>query len=226
MKYLVYIFIVFLFLCMTYYKKKNKTHSYEHFIGLYENMNALFENKKNISSSNTNNNRTTKTFRNFHSLFLKNIYITQNKTNTKMSFYFLNYEHTLYLKINAFYPFTKNRIEILDDKNDKIGHLKSQKYNTYVFDLQKIYKKDYIFEVRDSYHIIKITGYFLENVYYLKKNNDTTKNKEYICYLFEKEIGHVLKSENSYKINIENKYIDQINLFGIALMIIQLNTSS
>lgn len=213
------LFILLLLILINNQKKRNK----EHFVGIYENLNQYFSNGKKKETKIISNEQS-KQLRNFHSLFLKNIYLTQMKNKKTWNFYFLNYEYQPYLKVQLKLPLIKNNITIYDEKNqEQVGFLKNQKYNKYIFDLQKLYKKNYIFEIQNNYEKIKIYGFYLDNIYYLKKSDEL--KKAYKCYLFEKEIGYVYqdKDSKSFKINIENKYIDQVNLFCLALVLIQLN---
>ena len=221
---MIYVYILLFILLLLVFVNRQKNINKEHFIGLYENLNQYFgnDNKKDIKIID---NEQSKQLKNFHSLFLKNIYLTQIKNNKSWNFYFLNFDYQPYLNIQCIFPLIKNKITIFDEKNkEKVGFLKNQKYNKYIFDLQKLYKQNYIFEIQNNYEKIKIYGFYLDNIYYLSKTKDS--KKVYKCYIFEKEIGYVNKDENSknFKINIENKYIDQINLFGLALILIQLNT--
>lgn len=219
---MIYVYI-FLFILIILIIKNREINNKEHFIGLYENLNQYFDNNKKKEIKIIDSEQS-KELKNFHSLFLKNIYVSQLKNNKYWNFYLLNYNFECYLKIQIQLPLIKNKINIFDEKKNKIvGFLKNQKYNKYIFDLQKLYKQNYIFEIQNNYQKIKIFGFYLDNIYYLTKKNDSKKT--YCCYLFEKEIGYVIQDKNSknFKINIENKYIDQINLFGIALALIQIN---
>lgn len=222
---MIYVYLILFILLFLVLIQRQKINNKEHFIGLYENLNQYYMNNKNKKEIKIIDNNQSKQLKNFHSLFLKNIYLTQIKNKKTWNFYFLNYKYQPYLKVQLKLPLIKNNITIYDEKNqEQVGFLKNHKYNKYIFDLQKLYKKNYIFEIQNNYEKIKIYGFYLDNIYYLTKNKDI--KKIYTCYLFEKEIGYVNQDEESksFKINIENKYIDQINLFGLALILVQLNT--
>jgi|SaaInlStandDraft_7_1057024.scaffolds.fasta_scaffold25853_1 hypothetical protein len=219
---IIILYIILLLLLFTIIN--NSLNKHENFINIYEilnngfNSNKIKENNKDICIS--------KKFKNFHNLFLKNIYLSFHEKSKYFEFYMFNYNHKLFMKVNV--TKDKKKFDIYGEDNNKIGSLVKRIHNKYIIDLKKLYKHDFIFIINKNYQEIKIYNDFEYNYYYLKKdnnsnnsnngNNDDNKKHKYKLYIFEEEIGHINNDLQNFKFFIKDKYLDKINLFSYALM--------
>ncbi len=193
---------------------------HENFINIYEiinngfNPNKIKENDKDICIS--------KKFKNFQNFFLKNIYLSFREKSNYFEFYMFNYNHKLFMKVNV--TKDKKKFDIYGEDNNKIGSLIKRIHNKYIIDLKKLYKHDFIFIINNNYQEIKIYNDFEYKYYYLKKdnndNNNDNKKHKYKLYIFEEEIGHINNDSQNFKFFIKDKYLDKINLFSYALILL------
>ena len=212
---LINIIILFLF----YYINKN-IYQQENFITFYKFLNDSFEKKKTVIKQNNKDISISKKYNNFNNLFLKNIYLTYTEKSNNFIFYIFNYEHKLIMKINI----DKNmkKFDIFDEENQNIGKLIKTYHNKYYIDLQKLYKNDYKFIIKNEYKDIEIINDFDSKIYKLSKN-DNNENILYKLMIYDEEIGHIKNNNKYYKIFIKNNYLDNIYLYCYALCIIIIN---
>ena len=217
MKYKISFVFGIIFIYLIFYFLNKYLNKHEHFFNIYQYLNDGFE--KNVKE-NTKNFSINREFNNFHDLFLKNIYMNYSNKNNNYIFYLFNYEKKLYMKCNI--NKYKNKFDIFDINNKNLGTLLTNHHNIYKINLRNLYKKDYNYIILNNYEEIKIYNDFEYDKYYLKKNNEDN-NKKFKIFLFDKEIGHINKDEKNFKFFINKKYLDKINLFSYALMIIITN---
>lgn len=224
----------------------------EHFLDFFQYVNDGFNPKIKENTEETTKIMNTNKINNFDDIFLKNIYLSYNETSKKYSFYILNYDYKLLM--TTFVKKDKSNFDIINNnineqinnqkmsklelKNKElIGFLKTKKHNSYILDLQKLYKNDYNFVILDNYKTIKIYTEFEYDVFYLKKNllkNDGSGSgnssgsglNKYKLYVFNDEIGHVNYDNKNYKISIKKKYLKYIYLFSYALIILISNNEA
>lgn len=191
----------------------------EHFINIYQYMNQKLEKepKKNTTDFTINRN-----FKKFNDLYLKNIYLSYYKKSECFDVYMFNYEHKLFMKIKI--NKDQNNFDITDSDNNNLGTLIKRYHNKYYINLQKLYKNDYIFLIKNNYNEIKIFCDFEYNIFYLKKFDSS--NKKYKLYLFEDEIGYIKNDNSHFKFYIKKKYLEKINLFAYALTILIINNKT
>ena len=215
-KYTLIIIILITIIFIAVNKYLNKT---EHFLNFYQYINDSFnhkikENNKNITIS--------RKFTNFHDLFLKNIYLSYSENKNQYTFYIFNYEHKLYMKVNI--KKNKSIFDIYDIDNKKLGYMKNRFHNKYIIDLNKLYKNEYIYVIQNKYDQIKIYNNTEYNIYYLKKykeNDNNNKNiKKFTLHLFDEEIGYINNDGKNYKFFIKKDYLEKINLYCYALIIL------
>lgn len=213
--YISVILIFFLFYISNFYILNKK----EHFINLYQYLNDNLEKKPKENNKDFTINRN---FKKFNDLYLKNIYLSYYEKPKNFEFYMFNYEHKLFMKINI--NKIQNNFDIQDVDNNKVGKLIKRYHNKYFIDLKKLYKNEYIFSIKNNYNEIKIYNDFEYDIFYLKKFNSA--NKKYKLFLFDDEIGYIKDDNNHFKFFIKNKYLDKVNLFSYALVILIINNKN
>lgn len=211
--------IIFILIILIYYYANNLLNKYEPFLNIYEIVNNQFKVKE---KENNKNITITKKFKNFHDLFLKNIYLSYTENKKYFHFYVFNYEYKLYMKVNI--NKNNNNFDIRDINNKSLGHLINKHHNRYYINLQNLYKNDYFFLILNNYNTIKIYNNYEYNIFYLKKNNDELK--KFKMYIFDEEIGYIHKDNKNLKFHIKKKYLEKINLFCYALIIIIISNQS
>ena len=118
----------------------------------------------------------------------------------------------------------KSIFDIYDIDNKKLGYMKNRFHNKYIIDLNKLYKNEYIYVIQNKYDQIKIYNNTEYNIYYLKKykeNDNNNKNiKKFTLHLFDEEIGYINNDGKNYKFFIKKDYLEKINLYCYALIIL------
>ena len=188
----------------------------ENFINIYE---ILNESLKKKIKENDKDFTIHKKFNNFHDIYLKNIFMTYKKKNKNFSFYLFNYEHKFFMKTEINNNF--NNFDIFDENNNKVGFLINKHHNVYNLNLKKLNNYEYKFLIQNNYNQIKIFNELQYDIYYLKKYQNN-KNKLIMC-IFDEEIGYINHDKQSFKFYIKDKYLNKVNLFCYALMIIVTN---
>ena len=262
--------IIILFISSSFIFLNNILKKKEHFSPLLQVFNNLMNNNNNrdkiviINETDTQKNKKYQKFidnekniilkkekekekNNIRDLFKKHILITYNKlSSTNSEFYFYNYKNQLYLK----FQIKKNKFFILGKNNEELGKFIKNIYQTYIFNLEKIYENEHTkndnnynsnnkssdsnksSESSDNtYYFSFIKGYDQIKIYpenknynlYIKKYTKTINNENninYDLYLFEKKIGHIYKKDNIFKIDVYDSYKKYLNLLGIGLGLI------
>jgi len=206
-----YIFIIFIIFIIINQYLNNK----EHFLTVFETLNEIISpkisNKQIIIKDIKDDKNELIKEENNHKNYI--IYVEKEEYKNKIEYVFKNKLNKEFLKIKIN---NKQKIILTTLNNRKIGKLISQKYNKYIFDFNLIYKKKYIFEIKDNFNVIKIYSFNkYYTIYYLKRTN---KNK-YECYLFDKKIGTIEKDNNEYKIEFKKKYFKTFYLFSSAFIL-------
>lgn len=212
---IIYLIFIFLF----YFIINYHLGKYEKFINFYQYINNNLDSKMKENKKDFTIHRN---FKSFSEVYLKNIYLTYNEKSKFYNFYLFNYEHKLFMKINV--NKNKHTFDIFDDNNKKLGNLIKKFHNKYFINLEKLYKYNYTFSINNSYREIKIFNQFESNIFYLKKNKDELK--KFKIYLYEEEIGYINNDKKNYKIFIKSGYLEKINLFAYALIILIINNEN
>ena len=150
------------------------------------------------------------------------IYLYHFKRSNYFVFYNKNYED--YIKIIPKINDYKKTINIEDIKNNIIGSLLTEKYNIYTYQID-IYLKKITIEFIEEYRSIKIYLEDGDKIFYIK-HNKTINNDSYKIFLYEKLIGKIKYNDDNkmYKIMVFKEYKENLNLFGIGLVTIIINS--
>jgi hypothetical protein len=215
--FIIIFFIVILLILYLYYKKyySNKEHYSNGILDLLQykgepikyNIDKNYDKNKDNKSENEEEEEEEK-------IIYKHIFLKNNSKNNTIVFDFYNKKMENYLIIKGK---DKNNIKIKDVDNKNIGNIKHFKYNTFTTNYDD-YNVDYTLLYNDK-RLIKIM--YENDIYYISRNiSKDVKKKKYIISLFELNIGSIEKiNNNTYKINIEEKYKIVLNNIGFGLII-------
>lgn len=209
---ILFFLIIFIYIYLLYDIYIKKFNSIEKFTGFLDTLSNFIDDKENTIKLNNN---ITVIEEEQSVISLKYIYLSK-ESNQKYLLY--DKDSNLYMKIGGKFNDYEKKISIKDIKNNIIGNLISEKYNTLTFKLNFYNNKKLNISYIDNYHSVKV---YLENddkVFYI-----IYKNSNYYIYLFNNlEIGIVKrernKEKNIYKIMVYEDYKNYLNLIALGLI--------
>lgn len=204
-----YIFMIF----YTYYYRKNV----ENFVDYIDYINELLDTDK---KDNTKPVEKTYIKRNIKNIKSEIIYLelSKNEKNT-LIFYFYNSDKTKYMICNYTIINYQKELIFTNLNNKVLGNLINEIHNKIILKID-YYKTDIILEYLNNLNKIKI---YLDNddkFFYIYKNNNL-----YNIDLYQLNIGYISldkgkDKDNMYKISVDEKYKNYLNLFAIGYILL------